>query len=409
MFEKGTPISCIRCLYKSDHPFGLTFHDGVCSGCSYHEEKNELDWHERKIRVLKVVKPYRSKSGNYDCIVPVTGGQDSFFLMHLVVNELRLRPLMVNFNRNFNSKIGLSNLARLRSIFDCDFQQFTPNPELTRRVIRTTLRELGTLNWFWIAGQTSYPLKIAKQKGIPLIIWGAHQGNEQVGMYKHVDEVEMTKRYRREFDLLGEDENSISRYDLEASTDELQCIRYLSDNEIAAAGIRGIYLGNYFRWDPVRQHRFVIQNYGYQGKSSNRTYYKFDNPDCNFYNEVQDKLKFMKLGYSKVTDQLVRDIRHGRKRRSTAKYLQKFYESRSPNYQVEFARWLGATRDSVDLLYLINDRNFTKRVLKHDWREESEVSATKKMEEFRRRVGLRFGSTSELGDKENSSFGKGQE
>ena len=38
---------------------------------------------------------------------------------------------------------------------------------------------------------------------IPLIIWGAHQGLEQVGMYSHLHNVEMTRRYRKDHDLFG--------------------------------------------------------------------------------------------------------------------------------------------------------------------------------------------------------------
>ena len=38
---------------------------------------------------------------------------------------------------------------------------------------------------------------------IPLIVWGAHQGLDQVGMFSHPDEVEMTRKYRKEHDLMG--------------------------------------------------------------------------------------------------------------------------------------------------------------------------------------------------------------
>ena len=85
-------IFCKRCLYSSDHPLGITFDkDGICSGCQIHEEKDKLDWSHRFNQLKKLVNKYRSKSKkNYDCIVPVSGGGDSYFITHIV------KILMVN-------------------------------------------------------------------------------------------------------------------------------------------------------------------------------------------------------------------------------------------------------------------------------------------------------------------------
>ena len=398
---------CNKCLYDGDHPFGITFENGLCSGCRYHLEKDQVDWRDREEKLFSLVRQYRSNSGNYDCVVPVTGGQDSFYVMHLVVNVLKLRPIMVNFNRNFNSKVGLANLARLRNLFDVDFQQYTPESFLTKRMVAGTLREFGTLNWFWIAGQTSYPVRIALEKSVPLIIWGAHQGNEQVGMFRHLDEVEMNKKYRRDFDLMGVDELGIQDYDLEIASHELECIRYPEDRDIERAAIKGLYLGNYYRWDPVQQHKFVKRVYGYLGKTSSRTYYKYDNPDCNFYNNFQDILKFLKLGYSKVTDQLVRDIRHGRVSRKRATFLRSYYEAQLPENVTSLASWLGANPISLSLLELANSSQFKSRILNHSWRNsELRDLPNKRLILIRNQV-LNAMRTRNSDDVEDSEFGRG--
>ena len=62
---------------------------------------------------------------------------------------------------------------------------------------------MGSIYWHCIAGQTVFPVQIACKFKIPLIIWGAHQGVDQVGMFSHTDEVEMTRKYRKEHDLMG--------------------------------------------------------------------------------------------------------------------------------------------------------------------------------------------------------------
>jgi hypothetical protein len=86
---------CKRCLYSTAHPLGLTLdEEGICSGCRIHEEKDVLDWAERWGILESLVKPYRSRDGtNYDCIIPVTGAQDSYYIVHLVKERLGLNTL----------------------------------------------------------------------------------------------------------------------------------------------------------------------------------------------------------------------------------------------------------------------------------------------------------------------------
>lgn len=364
------PKQCLRCLYKNDHPLGLLINsNGICTGCLIHEEKNTLDWEERRSKLIGIVNDYKLRTAtNYDCIVPVTGGQDTYFIVHTVINILGLNPLLVNFNRNFNSAVGIRNLANLRSVFSADFRQYTISPVIARKVVRTTLANLGTINWLSIAGQTSLPVRMATELKIPLIIWGAHQGIEQVGMFSHMDEVEMTSRYRKEHDLMGFDEKDIFQFDPDFQQGDIKSLRYPEDSELHKNQTRGIYLGNYLRWDPVEQHKFVAKNYGYSGRSSNRTYYEFDNPDCPVYNEFQDFMKYQKLGYGKVTDQLTREIRHGRISLDKARKIAEKYSRRNPKDILGFANWLGISSKSLNTLVLNHSSNFASQIRSEDWR-----------------------------------------
>jgi len=197
--------ACRRCLYTTDHALGLTIDaDGICSGCRIHEEKDRLDFDARWANLLELVKPYRSTSGtSYDCIVPVTGAHDSHWIVHLVKERLGLNPLLVTYNKYFNTPLGIRNLANLRIRFDCDILIQNVNPQSVKQITRTTLRQLGSIYWPCLAGQTVFPVQTAVRYQIPLIVWGAHQGLEQVGMFSHEHEVEMTRRYRKDHDLIN--------------------------------------------------------------------------------------------------------------------------------------------------------------------------------------------------------------
>ena len=305
---------CKRCLYTTMHPLGLTLDDeGICSGCRIHEEKDTLDWSERWKILQNLVKPYRSQNGNnYDCIIPVTGAQDSYYIVYLAKIRLGLNPLLVTYNKYFNTPLGIRNLANLRIQFDCDILYQNVNPISVKNITRSTLREFGSIYWPILAGQTVFPVQTAVRYKIPLIIWGAHQGLEQVGMFSHEHEVEMTRRYRKDHDLMGhEADDLLSIFDTLKEEDIWQ-YRYPDDNDLNKIGVRGIYLGNYVRWDPKAQHEQMIRDYNYHTSSFPRTFDCYDFVDCFNYMNLHDEIKLIKHGFSKVTDHACREIRHGR-------------------------------------------------------------------------------------------------
>ena len=79
---------CKRCFYPESHPLNIIFdEDGICSGCRVHEEKFHINWSEKEKSLQKILNQYKSTSGlNYDCIIPVSGAKDSYYIVNLVKN-----------------------------------------------------------------------------------------------------------------------------------------------------------------------------------------------------------------------------------------------------------------------------------------------------------------------------------
>ena len=344
--------TCKRCLYSDDHPLGLVIDDeGICSGCRIHEEKDQLDWNTRWQELEQLVAPYRSRdTRNHDCIVPVTGAGDSHFIVHTVVNRLKLKPLLVTHNRYYNTPLGIRNLANLRRKFDVDILIQNVNPQSVKKIIRTTLRRLGSFHWPAIAGQTVFPVQTAVSHKIPLIIWGAHQGLEQVGMFSHLHNVEMTRRYRKDHDLMGlEADDLLSTFDNLREEDIWQ-YRYPSFDDLNSVGIRGIYLGNYIRWDPLEQHKKMTKIYGYKSMHQNRTFDVYDHVDDLHYCDIHDVIKQLKHGYSKATDHACREIRHNRLHRNQGLALAKHYSQKNTINKALLLEWLNIEKESFNLI-----------------------------------------------------------
>ena len=327
--------------------------EGICSGCRVHEEKDSIDWKPRLDKLKSILDQYKNISGsNYDCIIPVSGARDSYFIVHTIKNVFGMNPLLVTYNKHYNTAEGVRNLANLRIQFDCDIMTLTVNPETVKNITRATMRKFGSIYWHCLAGQTVYPVQMAVKFKIPLIIWGAHQGIDQVGMFSHLDEVEMTRKYRKEHDLMGfEAEDLVDEFDGINKEDIVQFV-YPDDKEIERVGVRGIYLNNYIRWDSKKQHEQMIEDYDYETNQLTRTFDTYNDVDCYNYADLHDYIKYLKFGYGKVTDHASREIRLRRMSREQGIAMVKEFGFKEPVNLHLFLNWLGISENSF--YYIMN-------------------------------------------------------
>lgn len=339
---------CKKCLYTDDHPLNLFIdNEGICSGCRVHEEKYKIDWEEKEKQLFNLIKKYKNFNNNYDCIVPVSGSADSFFIVDYVVNKLNLNPLLVSYNNHSINKLGWQNLAILKTIFNLDHITKTTSPDDVKAITRLTMNKFSSIYWHIHAGKTVFPVQVAKHLEIPLIIWGENEATEQVGMYSYDSNIEMSRKYRREHILLGfEAEDLISMNEI--SEECLEEYIYPDVFEINKYGIRGIYLSNYIKWDNFEQNKSVYQKYKFNIFNHSRTYDPYQNIDCYLYMTLHDVIKYNKCGYSKVLDHLTRDIRHKRITRIDAQKINNNISKNNFSEEIleNFCNWIEIDKSS---------------------------------------------------------------
>lgn len=363
---------CLRCVYPENHPLGIVIDDaGVCSGCRVHEEKDELDWRNRSALFQRIISDYRCSGGRKpDCVVPVSGAADSYYIVHILKNVYKMHPLLVTYNKQYNTPVGIRNLAYLRTLLGCDILTLTVSPATVRKVTRATLKKNGSIYWHCIAGQTVFPVQIAVRFKIPLIIWGAHQGVDQVGMFSHLDEVEMTRKYRKDHDLMGYEAEDLLNESVDLEEKEMRPFMYPHDKELESVGVRGIYLSNYIRWDSKKQHERMIELYGYETAIQHRTFDTYNYVDCFHYSDLHDYIKYLKWGYGKISDNVAREIRLKRLTRFEGIELVKKYQSIgcSRNNLLIFLDWLDMHEsDFFSLIDRHRDPQIWKKNNLGDW------------------------------------------
>lgn len=345
---------CNRCLYPENHPLNIVFDErGVCSGCLVHEEKYEINWHDKSVELQEILMQYRDRPNtSYDCVIPVSGTGDDFFVVDVIKNKYGMNPLLVTYNTHFGTKVGVRNLARLITKLDCDHMMSTVGPDTVKEITRITLKKIGDMYWHVLAGSQTFPVQVATKLGIPLIIWGVNGWLDQVGMFSHFDLVEMTKKVRKEHALRGLDAEALIGESPLISKKDLQAFIYPSDEQLESSRVRGLYLGNYLFWDSKRQIEEMIEKYGYETVPQERTYNSYESIYCQNNASVHDYVKFMKHGYGKVSDHASRDIRLKRISREHGISLVEKYQFIEPKSLSTFLEWIDMSR--ADFMAIVN-------------------------------------------------------
>ncbi|MBI2113118.1 MAG: N-acetyl sugar amidotransferase [Candidatus Wildermuthbacteria bacterium] len=346
---------CKRCCYPANTRTSIIFDEqGVCSGCRLIESRPKIDWKERSGWLKNILEEYRAKAraknNPYDCIIPVSGGKDSHFQTYLIKKVYGLNPLLVTYNHLFNTKRGIRNLTNLVKQFDCDLIRFTSNPESVRRISRYMLKKVGDITWHYHAGIMTFPIQIAVQKDIPLIVWGEHGFAELTGMFNQDDMVEFSKKGRQEHSMRGfEPEDLVADPQSGITQQDLAPFFYPSDEDIERVGVRGIYLSNYMQWDVRAQTKLMIEQYGFEtAVQRERTFHLYDKLDDIHANGAHDYLKYLKFGYGRATDDASNEIRHGRMTREEGIEMVKKYDHVRPSDLDLYLAFMGITEKEFE-------------------------------------------------------------
>lgn len=308
---------CQRCVYPS---MSVNLHldeTGVCSACDVAEKFELLTpefWKKREDKFVKIINESLEKNkSNYDCVIPVSGGKDSYFQAHLIAKKYGLKPLLVTYHGNNYLPEGDYNRDQMRHVFDADHLVFGPSVDVLKKLNRMCFRKMGDMNWHAHCGIMTYPIIAAVRFQIPLIIWGETAWDIS-GMHEPDDFVEFSARTRHEhalrgfewYDMLGDEQDKLTEKDMAWA-------KYPSDKELLDVGVRGIYVGNFFKWDPNKQTQLMKNLYGWKEseKEFERTYRKISNLDDRYENGIHDLLKFVKFGYGRCSDHASKDIRLG--------------------------------------------------------------------------------------------------
>jgi len=332
---------CTRCCMPESNE-GIKFDDmGICQACQSQEQKIHINWVEREQKLKELLTYYASLGNDYDCIVPISGGKDSTFQLHVITRVYGLRALAVTFSHNWYSETGKKNLENALEKFNVDHIMFTPNRSLVNRLARESLFKIGDACWHCHAGVGAFPLQVAVKLNVPLLVWGESIA-EMSGRATHYDPViKFDRDYFTRVSAKVYPDQMVCKY---ISERELSPFRLPSVDDIERVGVTGIHLGDYIFWDDERQMEFVRDEYGWIEDRVEGTYKRYKSVECRMPG-VHDYTKFLKRGFGRGTDHASADVRAGLLTREQGFELAKYHDTKRPDALDDYLQISGLTED----------------------------------------------------------------
>lgn len=337
------PAYCRRCVLPETRPGVKLDAEGICSGCRYAERKREMDWKERSGAFAEVVRAAKARNRPYDCVIPVSGGKDSYWQV-VTCLEHGLHPLCVTYVYPARTELGERNLRQLVRL-GVDHLDLRVNPVVERHFIEKAFRRFGISGLPAHMAIYSWPLQIAVERGIPLVIYGENSAFE----YGTRDDSLIGARVDRAWlKAFGVTAGTVADdwMDEVLTPQALAPFRSPSEQALAERDVRALFLGYYFPWDPENSRR-IAASHGFEARAEGARvgHYDFVNIDDDFIG-VHHHPKWHKFGMTRSWDTLSMEIRAGRLDRAQAIAKLREAGDETPWDDIGlFCRYLGIGRD----------------------------------------------------------------
>ena len=354
------PSSAVEMVSGGANKVGINITDGVCDACKYAEVKlRDIDWDIRSDQFYNLLKPFRKNNGDYDVIVPSSGGKDSSYTAYLLKHKYDMNPLAITWAPTMFTEVGRTNLETLTKVGQVDSMLCTPNGKLHGYLTRLAFLNLCHPFQPFVHGQKIVGPKYASKLGIGLVVYGENQAeygnNIKENETPFMDSKFFSIKNPLEMRFGGQTvESIISNTDFELK--DFSSYIPLENKQSSKSKIKMTYLGFFEKWDPQEIYYFVTENIGFRPspERSEGTYSR--------YTEIDDKIvpihfytTFIKFGLGRATYDACQEIRNGHIDRDEAISLVNKFDGEFP--QTWFEDFLELTKINREEFFETIDKN----------------------------------------------------
>jgi len=170
---------CTKCILPENYP-GITFNEeGICNHCITYKEREYLGGVALKEKIDSFLKSKKDRNKNYDCVLGLSGGRDSSYLLYYLIKVLNLRVLAYSVDNGFipeQTKLNMKNMTDILNvklvIEENDHLKKCLNHHILSWMHRPSPAMVGMLCTGCKLGIDIGILNFAKKNKIPVIISG---------------------------------------------------------------------------------------------------------------------------------------------------------------------------------------------------------------------------------------------
>lgn len=322
-------VFCKKCTISNQRPRIKFDENGVCSACNFAEfKRTAIDWEQRDKELVELCNKHRKSDGSYDVIVPCSGGKDGSFVAHMLKYKYNMNPLCVTWAPLLATELGRKNLDNFIAA-GFDHILGTPNPKVTRKLTQLAFTHIGDPFQPFIYGQTNFPMKMAIQHDVALIMYGENGEVEYGGDMKNALSPTREIADHDGHYFSGKppefwEAHGLTKADLAPfSAPPIQKIR---DNNTEIH-----FFGYYTSWDPQECYYYARENTGFTPNTerSEGTYSKYASLDDRI-DGFHYYLAYIKFGIGRTTSDAAHEIRDDKIEREEGIALIKRYDGEFP-------------------------------------------------------------------------------
>lgn len=322
---------CVKCTISNQRPRISFDENGVCSACNFAEfKKNKINWTEREKELVALLDKHRRNDGRYDVIVPCSGGKDAAYIAHELKHKYGMNPLTVTWAPHLYTEIGFKNLHEMIRVGDLANVLGTPAGKTHKKLTKLSFEILGDPFQPFIYGQTNFPLQVAVQYEVPLIMYGENGEVEYGGDMKNA--FSPTRDYKGDhkkhyFSGLGPED--LIKY----GVSENDLVPYMAppSEKLDALNAEIHFYGYYKKWIPQENYYYCVENTGFEANPvrNEATYSKYASLDDKI-DGFHYYLAFIKFGLGRCTSDTAHEIRDGHILREEGVALVNKFDSEFP-------------------------------------------------------------------------------
>lgn len=333
---------CRRCVLPDTRPNLHLDAEGICNACRSHATRPAIDWEARQAAFRALCAGLRARPSGYDCLIPVSGGKDSTWQVALCL-EHGLRPLAVTWRTPARTAIGQRNLDNLVSL-GVDHIDYRISPLVERRFMLKALERFGSTAIPMHLALFNIPLNLAVRFQVPLVVWGENSAFEYGSAAEAHQGFRLDGAWYRSYGVTH-GTTAADWVDDDLSAKDLAGYFGPDPDTLEAQGVRAVFLGYYFPWDPETSlAAAVAHGFRYEAQGARTGLYDYADIDDDFIS-IHHWLKWYKFGFTRLFDNLSLEIRNGRITRDAAVEMIRARGDQTPWADIDrFCAFSGITR-----------------------------------------------------------------